>query len=120
MEIISIEMTELTRRRRSLLLRHGDLVLDRPLRRGERVVFWDAITGDYHAGSVADVVGSPTEPAYRFLIGIRLPEALAHDLLVGSRGDHDLLSTGQVLDALERLQPDPELDGDETAPGARA
>ncbi len=104
MELIGIEMSDFTRRSRSILLNHADLALDRLLSEGERVVLWDSISGDYHSGAVADVDTATPEVQYRFEIGIRLPEELALDRITGMPSTSARLSNQDVVDLLEQLR----------------
>lgn len=115
MELIGIEMSDFTRRSRSLLLHHCDLALDRILVRGEKVVLWDAIFGDYHSGTVADVDHDGDHTHYRFEVGIRLPEELAVDRITGSSSVASSTSTAPALDTRDVLALLHQLRGD--APG---
>ncbi|WP_110206936.1 hypothetical protein [Nocardioides daejeonensis] len=106
MELIGIEMSEFTRRARSILLNHSDLALDRGLEPGERVVLWDALSGDYHSGTVADIDFSLEDTHYRFEIGIRLPEDLALDRITGMPSSSRGLGTREVFALLQQLRAD--------------
>ncbi|MFS3127410.1 hypothetical protein ACLM5J_03290 [Nocardioides sp. Bht2] len=103
-ELIGIEMSELTRRSRSLLLNHSDLALERGLEPGERVVLWDSISGDYHSGTVADIDFSERDTHYRFEIGIRLPEELALDRITGMPSTSRTLEPHDVVNLLQQLR----------------
>ncbi|WP_235736887.1 hypothetical protein [Nocardioides alcanivorans] len=111
MELIGIELTEFTRRSRSILLKHCDLALDRVLLVGERVVLWEAVTSAYHSGTVVDtdVVGDG-DLRYRLEVGLRLPEGIALDRVTGMSPDPsapsscDLLDTHEVLALLRQLR----------------
>lgn len=104
MELIAIEMAELTRRSRSILLNHSDLALDRGLEPGERVVLWDAVSGDYHSGTVLDIDFTLDDTTYRFDIGIRLPDELALARLTGVVSAGHQISTQQVIELLDGLR----------------
>ncbi|HEY9563980.1 MAG TPA: hypothetical protein VIR30_09445 [Nocardioides sp.] len=106
MELIAIEMAELTRRSRSILLNHSDLALDRGLDPGERVVLWDSISGDYHSGQVLDVDFTLEDTTYRFKIGIRLPDELALARLTGVASAGHQITTQQVIELLDSLRVD--------------
>lgn len=112
MELIGIELSDFTRRSRSLLLHHCDLALDRILRPGEKVILWDAVSEDYHSGTVADVDHDGDHVHYRFEVGIRLPEQLALDRLTGfptaatSESTVPALGTHEVLELLHQLRGD--------------
>ncbi|MDT0203484.1 hypothetical protein [Nocardioides sp. AE5] len=109
MELIAIELSEFTRRSRSVLLHAADLALDAPLAEGERVVLWDSISGDYHSGTVLDA--DQNDGTYRFDVGIRLPDDLALARLTGVAPVGDQLSTNQVLDLLGSLREQVQLPG---------
>ncbi|CAM3322811.1 hypothetical protein NODU109028_11510 [Nocardioides dubius] len=104
MELIGIEMSELTRRSRSLLLNHSDLALERGLDIGERVVLWDSVSCDYFSGLVADVDFSLEDTHYRFEIGIRLPEELALDRITGMPSTSRVLEPQDVVTLLQQLR----------------
>lgn len=104
MELIGIEMSDFTRRARSILLNHADLALDIMLDEGERVVLWDSISGDYHSGTVVDVHLDGTAVQYRMEVGIRLPEELALDRITGMRSSSTRLSNQDIVDLLEQLR----------------
>jgi len=106
MELIGIEMSELTRRSRSILLNHSDLALDRGLEPQEKVVLWDAVSGDYHSGTVADIDFSLDDTHYRLEIGIRLPEELALDRITGIPASSRGLGTREVFALLRQLRDD--------------
>lgn len=106
MDLIAIEMTEITRRSRSILLHHRDLALDHDLDPGERVVLWDSISGDYHSGKVLDINFTIDDATYRFEVGIRLPDELALARLTGVLSVGHQISTEQVINLLGRLRED--------------
>lgn len=101
--LIGIELSEFTRRSRSLLLRHSDLALDRPLTPGEQIVLWDAVAGNYHAGSVVDAHKGDDDIDYRIRVGVRLPEALALDRITGLPSSSRELGTREVFALLRKL-----------------
>ncbi|WP_235738542.1 hypothetical protein [Nocardioides alcanivorans] len=85
MELIGIELTEFTRRSRSVLLKHCDLALDRVLlvgrtrrtlgSRHQRLPLRHRIVD-------TDVVGD-SDLRYRLEVGLRLPEGIALDRVTG-------------------------------------
>jgi hypothetical protein len=70
MEIIDVELDELTLRRRSLLVSHRRTSLDRGLEPGERVVLRDPCRGTY-SGHVADLGFELADTLYRIALGVR-------------------------------------------------
>lgn len=79
MELVETSVPLLTRRSRSLVVRHGDAGLLRPLEPGERVVVRDPATDDYWAATVADrdPGSGATEAVYRIELEVRMPEEQA-------------------------------------------
>lgn len=102
--LIGIELSEFTRRSRSLLLHHSDLALERPLAPGEPIVLWDAVAGSYHAGSVVDAHSSDGDIDYRITVGVRLPESLALDRITGLPTNSAELGTREVFALLQKLR----------------
>ena len=75
MELIDIELSEFTRRSRSVVLVHSEADLARGLEYGERVLLR---TGDeYRTAVVADVDFTPTDTHYRLILGGLVPAELA-------------------------------------------
>ena len=75
MELIDIELSEFTRRSRSVLLAHSESGLGRGLEYGERVLLH---TGDeYRTAVVADIDFTLEDTHYRLLLGGRVPAELA-------------------------------------------
>lgn len=82
MELIDIELTEFTRRSRSVVLAHRDAGLDRGLEYGERVLLH---TGDeYRTAVVADIDFDLEDTHYRLILGGRVPAELAEERAGGS------------------------------------
>ena len=104
MELITIELSELVRRSRSVLVHHGEQHLPRGLDPLERVVIQDSLTGEYYAGTVADVQFEEHDTDYRVEIGVRLPEELALDRLTGMTNATRILGTQRVADLLADLR----------------
>lgn len=75
MELIDIELSEFTRRSRSLVLAHREAGLDRGLEYGERVLLH---TGDeYRTAVVADIDFTLDDTQYRLVLGGRVPAEIA-------------------------------------------
>ena len=82
MELIDIELTEFTRRSRSVVLAHRDADLDRGLEYGERVLLH---TGDeYRTAVVADIDFDLEDTHYRLILGGRVPAELAQERVNGT------------------------------------
>ncbi|MGY2873603.1 hypothetical protein ACVW00_000793 [Marmoricola sp. URHA0025 HA25] len=75
MELIDIELSEFTRRSRSVVLAHGDVDLARGLEYGERVLL--RTDGEYRTAVVADIDFTPTDTHYRLILGGLVPAELA-------------------------------------------
>jgi hypothetical protein len=74
-ELIGIELSEFTRRSRSVLLTHSASGLGRGLEYGERVLLQ---TGEeYRTAVVADIDFQPTDTHYRLVLGGLVPAELA-------------------------------------------
>lgn len=81
MELIVAELSEFTRRSRSLAVAHSDTDLTRGLEYGERVL---VRSGDeYRTAVVVDLDFDLTDTHYRLVLGGRVPRLLAEDALVG-------------------------------------
>lgn len=77
MELIDIELSEFTRRSRSVVLTHSATGLGRGLEYGERVLLQ---TGDeYRTAVVADIDFQPTDTHYRLVLGGLVPAELARE-----------------------------------------
>ena len=76
MELISIELSEFTRRSRSVVLAHSATGLGRGLEYGERVLLHTG--GDeYRTAVVADIDFSLDDTEYRLILGGQVPAELA-------------------------------------------
>jgi hypothetical protein len=74
-ELIDIELSEFTRRSRSVVLAHREAGLDRGLEYGERVLLH---TGDeYRTAVVADIDFTLDDTQYRLVLGGRVPAEIA-------------------------------------------
>lgn len=105
MELVEIAVPELTRRSRSMLVRHAATALPRFLEVGEEVVVRDPVTEDHWSGTVVDVheaCGDPDRTDYRVALGVRLPEehALAR---LGEVTGHEALFSEEQLDVQDLL-----------------
>ena len=105
MELVETAVPELSRRGRSMLVRHAHTDLPRRLEAGEEVVLHDPATGDYWSASVVDVhppAAGRVEPDYRLALGARLPEehALAR---VGEVAGHEALFSEEQVDVQDLL-----------------
>lgn len=81
MELIVTEISEFTRRSRSLMVAHGDSGLTRGLEYGERVLVLS--DGEYRTAVVVDIDFDLDDTHYRLVLGGRVPADLAEDTLVG-------------------------------------
>jgi len=75
MELIDIELSEFTRRSRSVVLTHSDADLARGLEYGERVLLRTG--GEYRAAVVADIDFDLEDTHYRLVLGGVVPAELA-------------------------------------------
>ena len=75
MEVIGLELSEFTRRSRSVVLRHDAAGLVRRLEYGERVLLDTG--GEYRAAVVADIHADPDDVQYRLVLGGVVPPELA-------------------------------------------
>ncbi|MFL6156719.1 MAG: hypothetical protein ACJ72D_11535 [Marmoricola sp.] len=81
MELIEIELSDFTRRSRSLALTHSSTTLTRGLEYGERVL---VLAGsEYRTAVVADVEFALTDTHYRLVLGGRVPTEQAEHALLG-------------------------------------
>jgi len=81
MELIETELSEFTRRSRSLVVMHGETGLDRGLEYGERVLVRTA--GEYRTAVVADIDFEISDTRYRLILGGRVPADMAESRLLG-------------------------------------
>lgn len=81
MELIETELSEFTRRSRSLVVAHGDTELARGLEYGERVLVRSA--GEYRTAVVADIDFTLDDTRYRLVLGGPVPADVAEDRLLG-------------------------------------
>lgn len=81
MELIVTEISELTRRSRSLVVAHSNTSLGRGLEYGERVLV--LADGEYRTAVVADIDFDMYDTNYRMILGGRVPAELAEETLVG-------------------------------------
>lgn len=106
MELVETTVSELTRRSRSMLVRHDATAPLRCLEAGEEIVVRDPATGDYWAAVVAEVhlttTAATDRPDYRVELGVRLPEehALAR---VGEVTGHQALFSEDQVDVQDLL-----------------
>lgn len=82
MELIDVELSEFTRRSRSVVVAHGATGLERGLEYGERVLLH---TGDeFRTAVVADIDFDLEDTHYRLVLGGRVPADLAQERLEGT------------------------------------
>jgi hypothetical protein len=81
MELIETELSEFTRRSRSLVVMHGETGLDRGLEYGERVLVLSG--GEYRTAVVADIDFEFSDTRYRLILGGRVPADMAESRLLG-------------------------------------
>ena len=77
MKLIEIELSEFTRRSRSLVLAHSASGLDRGLEYGERVLVNTG--GEYRTAVVADIDFTLDDTQYRLVLGGRVPPELVEE-----------------------------------------
>ena len=82
MELIDIELTEFTRRSRSVVLAHRESGLGRGLEYGERVLLHTG--GEYRTAVVADIDFDLEDTNYRLILGGRVPAELAQEKIDGT------------------------------------
>lgn len=102
MELIVTELSEFTRRSRSLMVAHGETDLDRGLEYGERVLVLS--NGDYRSAVVVDIDFELDDTHYRMVLGGRVPAELAEETLVGeiAQSTSGRVSVRDVADLLAR------------------
>jgi hypothetical protein len=76
-ELIDIELSEFTRRSRSVVLAHSASGLGRGLEYGERVLLHTG--SEYRAAVVADIDFDLEDTHYRLVLGGVVPAELAHE-----------------------------------------
>jgi len=81
MELIETELSEFTRRSRSLVVMHADTGLGRGLEYGERVLVRSR--GEYRTAVVADIDFDLSDTRYRLILGGRVPADMAEARLLG-------------------------------------
>ncbi|MBO9521593.1 MAG: hypothetical protein J7518_08660 [Nocardioidaceae bacterium] len=81
MELIVTELSEFTRRSRSLAIAHGETDLTRGLEYGERVLVRSG--EEYRTAVVVDIDFDLNDTHYRMVLGGKVPAKLAADALVG-------------------------------------
>ena len=81
MELIDIELTEFTRRSRSVVLAHREAGLERGLEYGERVLLQSG--DEYRTAVVADIDFALEDTEYRLVLGGRVPAELAQEKAAG-------------------------------------
>jgi hypothetical protein len=81
MELIVTELSEFTRRSRSLVVAHGSTDLQRGLEYGERVLVRSG--EEYRTAVVVDIDFDLHDTHYRLVLGGRVPADLAEETLVG-------------------------------------
>lgn len=93
MELIVTELSEFTRRSRSLAVSHGDTELSRGLEYGERVLVRSG--EEYRTAVVVDIDFDIDDTHYRLVLGGKVPAKLAADALVGEIAP-DASASGRV------------------------
>lgn len=103
MELIETELSEFTRRSRSVQIAHSATALGRGLEHGERVLVLAG--GDYRTAVVADIDFSAEDTHYRLVLGAPVAAEVAHDRLLGEidvRSTSGRVSVHDVADLLAR------------------
>jgi hypothetical protein len=100
-ELIDIELSEFTRRSRSVVLGHRGSGLDRGLEYGERALLH---TGDeYRTAVVADIDFDLEDTHYRLILGGRVPAELAQEKIDGATASvSGRVSVHDIADMLAR------------------
>jgi hypothetical protein len=99
-ELISIELTEFTRRSRSVLVAHRATGVDRGLEYGERVLLH---TGDeYRTAVVADIDFDLEDTHYRFILGGQVPAELVQEKVAGAPAVSGRVTVHDIADMLAR------------------
>jgi len=81
-ELIDIELSEFTRRSRSVVVGHGAAGIGRGLEYGERVLVHT--NGEYRTAVVADIDFALDDTHYRLVLGGRVPADLAQERIDGT------------------------------------
>ncbi len=81
MELIEIELSEFSRRSRSVVVTHSSTELSRGLEYGERVLILGS--DGYRVAVVADIDFEMADTTYRLVLGARVSEETAQEYLVG-------------------------------------
>jgi len=106
MELIETELTEFTRRSRSLVVMHAETGLARGLEYGERILVLSG--GEYRTAVVADIDFELSDTRYRLILGGRVPADMVHDRLLGEidarprGGASGPVSVNDIADMLAR------------------
>jgi hypothetical protein len=105
MELIVTELSEFTRRSRSLVVAHGDTELNRGLEYGERILIRSG--AEYRTAVVVDIDFDLHDTHYRLVLGGRVPAELAEESLIGeidprAEGPQEIVSVRDVADMLAR------------------
>lgn len=101
MELIDIELSDFTRRSRSVVLAHRASGLDRGLEYGERILLHTG--GDeYRAAVVADIDFDLEDTHYRLILGGRVPAELARENGEDAAAVSGRVSVRDVADMLAR------------------
>jgi hypothetical protein len=104
MELIETELTEFTRRSRSLSVAHSTTALARGLEYGERVLVRHG-AADYRTAVVADIDFSAEDTHYRLVLGGRVAADMVESSLLGeivARPRSARVSVDDVADLLAR------------------
>jgi hypothetical protein len=102
MELIVTELSEFTRRSRSLMIAHGEVDLSRGLEYGERVLVLS--DDEYRTAVVVDIDFDLDDTHYRLVLGGRVPADLAEETLIGeiAPATSGRVSVHDVADLLAR------------------
>ncbi|MFL6062423.1 MAG: hypothetical protein ACJ72E_14410 [Marmoricola sp.] len=103
MELIETELSEFTRRSRSLALAHTATGLARGLEYGERVLVLSGT--EYRTAVVADITFSADDTHYRLVLGGRVAPEVVESSLLGEitvRPTSGRVSVNDVADLLAR------------------
>lgn len=101
MEIIELELSEFTRRSRSLVVHHGSTSLGRGLEYGERVLVLSG--GEYRTAVVVDIDFELDDTTYRMVLGGRVPADLVGDQPGDPAGDPAVGGRVSVRDIADML-----------------
>jgi len=99
-KLIEIELSEFTRRSRSLVLAHSGSGLDRGLEYGERVL---VNTGaEYRTAVVADIDFTLDDTQYRLVLGGRVPPELVEEKVNAAPAVSGRVSVHDIAQMLAR------------------